>query len=100
VFGGGARSALWRQIIADVIDLPVAWTPTVETACLGAAMLAGLGCGVFTSLHDARTRMVQTRVQQKPDPERVAAYAAAYEGYRRVEDSLLVNHPAADGRTG
>jgi xylulokinase len=100
VFGGGAKSALWRQIIADVIDLPVAWTPTVETACLGAAMLAGLGCGVFASLEDARTRMVPTRSRQEPVPERVAAYAAAYEAYRRVEDSLLANHPAADDSAG
>ncbi len=89
VFGGGARSALWRQIIADVIDIPVVWTPTVETASLGAAMLAGLGCGLFPSLAEARADMVKTQAVQKPDPARVQIYAEAYERYRQVEVRLL-----------
>lgn len=89
VFGGGAKSALWRQIIADVIGLPVVWTPSVETASLGAAMLAGLGSGVFASLDEARARLVKTQAVQAPDPARVARYAELYERYRQVEQQLL-----------
>ncbi len=89
VFGGGAKSALWRQIIADVIDLPVVWTPTVETASLGAAMLAGLGCGLFASLDEARARMVRTQAIQQPNPALVEVYAEAYRRYRQVETGLL-----------
>jgi xylulokinase len=91
VFGGGAKSALWRQIIADVINLPVAWTASVETASLGAAMLAGLGCGLFSSLDEARARMVKMQASQEPDPARVEVYAEAYRHYRQVEAQLLNN---------
>jgi xylulokinase len=91
VFGGGAKSALWRQIIADVINLPVAWTASVETASLGAAMLGGLGCGLFSSLDEARTRMVKMQASQEPDPARVEVYAEAYRHYRQVEVQLLNN---------
>jgi xylulokinase len=89
VFGGGAKSELWRQIIADVIGLPVVWTPSVETASLGAAMLAGLGSGVFASLDEARTRMVKRQAVQEPDPAQVARYTELYERYRQVEQQLL-----------
>lgn len=89
VFGGGAKSALWRQIIADVIALPVVWTPSVETASLGAAMLAGLGSGVFASLDEARARMVKRQAVQEPDPARVEVYAELVERYRQVERRLL-----------
>jgi xylulokinase len=89
VFGGGARSAIWRQIIADVINLPVVWTPTVETASLGAAMLAGLGGGIFSSLDEARARMVRQAAVQQPNPTLVQTYAEAYRHYRRIEAQLL-----------
>ena len=89
VFGGGARSVIWRQIIADVINLPVVWTPTVETASLGAAMLAGLGCGLFSSLDEARARMVRMEAVQQPNPAQSQAYAEAYGYYRQVEAHLL-----------
>jgi xylulokinase len=89
VFGGGAKSGLWRQIIADVTGCPLAWTPTVETASLGAAMLAGSGCGLFRTAAEARGRMVQTLAFQEPDPDRVAFYDAAYQAYRWTEGRLL-----------
>ena len=57
VYGGGAKSSLWCEIIADVLGRPICWTETAETAGLGAAMLAGLGSGVFASLGEARSRI-------------------------------------------
>jgi xylulokinase len=89
LFGGGARSGLWREIIGDVLGRPVAWTPTAETAGLGAAMLAGLGCGVFTSLDEARARMLAPLTLREPQPACAAQYAEQYEVYRRVEALLL-----------
>ncbi len=89
LFGGGAKSPLWRQIITDVIGRPVAWTPTVETASLGAAMLAGVGCGAFASLAEARAAMVKTLPAEAPDPARSSFYAEAFERYCAVERSLL-----------
>ena len=89
VFGGGARSALWREIIGDVINLPLLWTPTVETAGLGAAMLAVVGGGVIPSLAAARERMVQVAASRDPNQAAAARYAESYDRYRRVEMSLL-----------
>lgn len=89
VFGGGAKSALWREIIGDVINRPLAWTRTVETANLGAAMLAGLGSGVFATLAQARAVMVGELVYRDPVPEKVAVYAKLYEEYRRIEMALM-----------
>ena len=66
LYGGGARSSLWREIVADVLGRPASWTQTAETAGLGAAMLAGLGCGVFASLDEARSRMRTVMQQQRP----------------------------------
>jgi xylulokinase len=89
LFGGGARSGLWRQIIADVCNRPVAWTPTVETAGLGAAMLAGLGCGLFASRAEARDALAAALTYLEPDPACVPLYAAAFARYRRAEAALL-----------
>jgi xylulokinase len=89
-FGGGARSALWRAILGDVLDRPLAWAETVETAGLGAAMLAGAGCGFFSSVDEAQRRMLPPLAVRPPDPADAAAYAAAFEAYRRFENFLLM----------
>jgi xylulokinase len=88
-FGGGARSALWRAILGDVLDRPLAWAETVETAGLGAAMLAGAGCGLFPSVDAAQRCMLPPLAVRPPDPAGAAAYAAAFEDYRRFEDFLF-----------
>ena len=89
VFGGGAKSAIWQEIIGDVINRPLAWTPTVETANLAASMLAGLGCGVFPTLEDARQAMVGDVKSRAPDPDGVRLYNELYEEYLLTEHKLL-----------
>lgn len=89
LFGGGARSPLWREIIGDVANLPVATTPSVETAAVGAAMLAGLGSGLFASLAEARGALVQVDQPRAPVAEHAAFYDLAYHDYRQIEERLL-----------
>lgn len=89
VFGGGARSPLWIAIIGDVVNLPVATTPTVETAAVGAAMLAGVGGEVFASPADARRALVHANPGRPPVVENATRYAAAYHNYRQIEERLL-----------
>jgi xylulokinase len=89
VFGGGAKSTIWREIIGDVINRPLAWTQTVETANLAASMLAGLGCGVFSTLDEARESMVGTLTHRAPDPEGARIYDGLYEEYSQAENKLL-----------
>jgi xylulokinase len=89
VFGGGAKSALWRAIIGDVLNLPLAWSPNVETASLGAAMLAGVGCGLFATLDSARDQMLPLTQRREPDSRAAAEYEGLYADYRAGEARLL-----------
>ncbi|MBL9199654.1 MAG: FGGY-family carbohydrate kinase [Opitutaceae bacterium] len=57
VTGGGARSGVWLQVTADVLGVPVRASPEAEQACLGAAMLAAVGAGVWPDLPTAMQRM-------------------------------------------
>ena len=87
--GGGARSALWRQIKADVTGLPVALTNTIETTALGAGILALTGSGLLDSLSEAvslTTHVVETR---DPHPENHNIYEEYYRLYRDTYFSLL-----------
>jgi len=89
VFGGGAKSALWREIIGDVINRPLAWTPTVETASLGASILAGLASGVFASFSEGRSATLKILTQREPDPVKAGQYARTFDEYQRLESSVL-----------
>lgn len=87
--GGGARSALWRQIKADVTGLPVSITDTIETTVLGAGILALTGSGLIDSLDEAvslTARVIETR---DPHPETHKIYEEYYQLYRATYFSLL-----------
>jgi xylulokinase len=88
VMGGGAKSALWNQIKADVIGLPVVVPEATETTALGAALLALVGSGTYASLAEACPQVVRLRQRFEPRPETKAAYDDAYGKFRRVYASL------------
>ena len=87
--GGGSRSAVWNQIKADLTGRPVLTMENEEAACLGAAILAGVGVGLFQSLPDACARMVQVKGRHEPDPANAKAYAEHYAKYVGLYDSLV-----------
>lgn len=89
VFGGGARSPLWREIVSNVLNRPLAFTPTVEAAGLGAAMLAGVGCRLFASMEAARQAMVRIVEQREPNRRAASQYERFFEQYQRLEKILL-----------
>jgi xylulokinase len=87
VVGGGARSDLWNQIKADVLDRPVRPVLAQEPTAVGAAMLAGVAGGVFADFDDAVARAV--RVAPEPlRPDRPDRYAERYAAYRRLYDGV------------
>jgi sugar (pentulose or hexulose) kinase len=88
VMGGGARSNVWNQIKADVSGRAVLTMENEEAACLGAAILAGLGVGVYPSLPQACKRMVKVKERHRPDPANAAVYAELYDRYVGLFDSL------------
>ncbi len=72
--GGGARSAKWLQIKADITNLPISIIHTSEAASLGVAMLAGYATGVYASLAEAAQQLIQVRQTFYPRPGRAAYY--------------------------
>ena len=73
VSGGGARSALWLQIQADMLGLPMV-ASAGEAACLGAAMFAAVAAGTYGRVADASEAMVHPFRVYEPDAETVAIY--------------------------
>ncbi|MHB1296076.1 MAG: xylulokinase [Anaerolineae bacterium] len=88
LFGGGARSPLWAQIISDVVGLPVYATETVDVANWGACVLAGVGAGLFPSALAPELCSALTLCAE-PDTARAARYAETYTAYARAEGRLL-----------
>ncbi|MGQ9594239.1 MAG: xylulokinase [Anaerolineae bacterium] len=86
--GGGARSRLMRQVRADVTGLPVVTVSTVETAALGAALLAAVGCGLGNDLQEVAGRTVRVAECVEPNPKNRALYDQAYSVFLRVYESL------------
>jgi xylulokinase len=88
VSGGGARSPLWRRIVASVLNLPLETTAAEEGSAYGAALLAGCAAGTFSDPRDAAARCVRVSGITKPDPGWEEAYAGGYEQFRRLYPAL------------
>jgi xylulokinase len=86
--GGGARSPLWRQIQADVYGHPVETVAAEEGAAYGAAVLAGVGAGIWPSVDEACDAIVRSSGVTRPDSARVSAMSRQYEAYQRVYPAL------------
>ena len=87
--GGGAKSALWRQIKADVTGLPVRVPVSLETTATGAAILAAVGSGLYGTVANAVENFAGFQPDEhQPDPDRHQAYDEAYGRYRDVYFAL------------
>ena len=86
VIGGGARSALWNRIKADILGVPYVTLDREEFATLGSAVLAGYAVGVFPDLRVAVQHMVHEVDRIEPDPERHTRYRQFVQHYRRLLD--------------
>ena len=82
--GGGARSKLWMQMKADVLNLPITALKTVDAGTVGSAMLTGIAVGLFSDLEDASAHMVQEMETYYPREEMHTQYMKYYERYKRV----------------
>ena len=71
---GGSQLSVWRQIITDALDHTLEVAEVEEPGCLGAALLAGVGVGLYGDLASAIQRTVQISTRSSPDPERAALY--------------------------
>jgi xylulokinase len=88
VTGGGARSPLWRQILADVLQAEAVTVNTTEGAAYGAALLAATGAGAFRSVESACDASVKVTGSTSPNPAQVELYQRSYEAYRGLYPAL------------
>jgi xylulokinase len=86
--GGGGKSALWRQMQADIFNAPVSILAAEEGPAYGAALLAGVGTGHFADVNDAVNRCVRVVATTQPNVDTVAKYNQVYAIYRRMYGHL------------
>lgn len=88
VSGGGARSQLWLQILADVFAAELATVSTSEGAAYGAALLAGVGVGAWQDIDAACEKAVQVTGRVSPVASQVNLYNRVYQNYRELYPAL------------
>jgi len=89
IIGGGAKSDLWCSIIADVLGKKVIRFESSEVASRGAAIMAGVGSGIFESFRDGYQRMKGTSKSFFPDKKRAGIYNQIYKEYMRIESTII-----------
>jgi len=92
IIGGGSRSAVWRQIVADVLGISIA-LPRVTDASFGAALIAGVGIGVFPDEAAAVEQTVSVIARHEPDLSKQNLYNDLHGIYKDAAKQLFeVNH--------
>lgn len=84
ICGGGAKSPLWRKIIANILNLKVDIIESEEGPALGGAMLAAVACGEYPSVEAAAAAIVKIVDTVEPDPVLAARYDACYEKFKKL----------------
>ena len=88
ICGGGAKSPLWRTILANVLGIPLTLPQTEQGPGYGGAVLAMVGCGAFESVQAACDTLVHAAQTVEPDPELTARYEEQYRKFRRIYPAL------------
>lgn len=88
IAGGGAKSALWRRIVASVLNVEIVTVNSTEGAAFGAALLAGVGEGVWPNVESACDAAIAITGSEAPEGAWVSAYEAAHARYRGLYPAL------------
>lgn len=89
ICGGGAKSKLWKKIIANVLNIKVDVIANEQGPSLGAAILASVGCGEFKDVKEAAEKIVKISETIIPDSELTEKYNKSYERYKKLYPSLM-----------
>ena len=84
ICGGGAKSLLWRQMVADILNIKVDIPKSEEGPSMGGAMLAAVACGEYASVEEAAEKIVEVVDTVEPIPENAARYEKQYQKFRRI----------------
>lgn len=94
--GGGAKSPVWLQLKADILNRPIRTLRCREAACLGAALLAGTAVGLYASLNEAVGVTVKSDCEFTPQADRAARYAERFPKYEALYAALRALGASAD----
>lgn len=86
--GGASKSRLWAQMLADVSGLPVRIPALADLSCVGAALLAGTGAGLYQNAKEAYLSFAVKETLLLPDPHAHARYRTIFEDYKRAAKAL------------
>ena len=84
ICGGGAKSPLWRKMIANIMNLKVDMIESEEGPALGGAMLAAVACGEYKNVEEAAEKLVKVTGTVEPEPELAAKYEEKYQQFRQI----------------
>ncbi len=84
ICGGGAKSPLWKKIIANVLNLKVDVIETEEGPGYGAAILAAVACGEYSSVKEACDKLIKIVDTVEPEPELVEKYEVSYQKFKKI----------------
>ena len=88
ICGGGAKSPLWRKIIANVCNLELERIESEEGPGYGGAMLATVACGEYADVEEAAAKLVKVTETVRPEPELTSRYEVQYQRFRRIYPTL------------
>ena len=88
LFGGGARSKLWRQIISDIFNKKIVTLNTEEGPSYGVAILAGVGVGIYKSIIEATDISIKEITETNPIPQNIECYSVNYRIYQSLYSNL------------
>ena len=86
--GGGAKSPLWRKILANILGIPLTLPQTEQGPGYGGAMLAAVACGAYPDVRSCAEALVRAKQTTEPDAALVAKYNARYAVWRRLYPAL------------
>jgi len=89
ICGGGAKSPLWKKIVANVLNLKVDIIESEEGPALGGAILAAVGCGEYASVNEAARKLVKVVDTICPDPETAKLYDEKYKKFAKIYPALI-----------
>ncbi len=88
ICGGGAKSALWKKMIANILGIPVNVVACEEGPSLGGAMLAAVACGKYASVQESCESIVKVVDTVEPDKELTALYEERYQTFKKIYPAL------------
>ena len=94
ICGGGAKSPLWKKILANVLQVELDSVASEQGPGLGGAMLAMVACGAFANVTEACQRLVRVSETVRPDPELAARYEARYQQFRNIYPACKALFPS------